>query len=270
MKSAFAIFFILLFPVLLQGQTFQPHSINYSVEDGVPSSECYEVMQDSKGFIWTATDKGICKFNGYTFTKFTTDDGLPDNTVFGFFEDSKHRFWGRTLAGGLFYFEHDSIHIPAFNNNLKKKLAAGIINQIYVTDDDSVYVETRGLQFFFCHLGSTEVRQNRQGKNTLRFFNKKGILFWNYPNGVPVPKIDMEFRYKDRLLQHSEVTTISPTAAQRIELKNGGFVLCFAKNLICYNERRDKLSTHGFSTLLLSVFEDRDKGLWVGVLNDGV
>ncbi|MFT5970079.1 MAG: ligand-binding sensor domain-containing protein, partial [Flavobacteriales bacterium] len=38
--------------------------VNFSVEDGLPSNEVYEVIQDSKGFMWFATDRGVARYNG--------------------------------------------------------------------------------------------------------------------------------------------------------------------------------------------------------------
>lgn len=40
---------------------------NYSVNQGLPSSECYSVLQDSKRFLWISTDAGLVKYNGYSF-----------------------------------------------------------------------------------------------------------------------------------------------------------------------------------------------------------
>ena len=45
---------------------------NYTVEDGLPSSEVYYSFQDSKGYMWFATDAGVSRFNGYEFENFTT------------------------------------------------------------------------------------------------------------------------------------------------------------------------------------------------------
>ena len=53
----------------------------------------YEVIQDSKGYMWFATDRGVARFNGYEFHTFTTNDGLTDNTVFRLFEDYNGRIW---------------------------------------------------------------------------------------------------------------------------------------------------------------------------------
>src|ERR1700756_1990087 len=90
---------------------------NYSVKDGLPSSEVYSAMQDSKGFMWFATDKGVSRFDGYTFTNFTTSNGLADNTVFQCQEDYKGRIWFRSFSGRLSYFYHDSIYKLPINDS---------------------------------------------------------------------------------------------------------------------------------------------------------
>src|ERR1700739_2211142 len=64
---------------------------NYGVKDGIPSSEVYNSMQDSKGYMWFATDKGVSRFDGYTFHNYSTVDGLADNTIFDCQEDYKGR-----------------------------------------------------------------------------------------------------------------------------------------------------------------------------------
>ena len=53
----------------------------FSVEDGLPSMVVYDVHQDSTGYIWIATNTGLCKYDGYQFERFTTQDGLSNNDI---------------------------------------------------------------------------------------------------------------------------------------------------------------------------------------------
>lgn len=50
---------------------------NYTVEDGVSSSNIYSIYQDEKGYMWFGTDIGVSKFNGYEFENF-----LPEKIAF--------------------------------------------------------------------------------------------------------------------------------------------------------------------------------------------
>ena len=53
----------------------------YTVADGLLRDSVYKIKQDSRGFLWFCTPEGISRFDGYSFTNFTTDDGLPDRHV---------------------------------------------------------------------------------------------------------------------------------------------------------------------------------------------
>lgn len=66
---------------------------NYSASDGLPGSQVNYLMQDSKGFIWIATDKGVSRFDGQHFKNFTTADGLESNEAFRIAEDNYHRIF---------------------------------------------------------------------------------------------------------------------------------------------------------------------------------
>jgi ligand-binding sensor domain-containing protein len=103
----FFISFILLYSSLV----FPQHLAykQFTINDGLPSSEVYNVMQDSKGFIWFCTDAGVSRYNGYSFKNFSREDGLPDNNVYELFEDNQQRIWTRTLSGNLAYIRNDSI-----------------------------------------------------------------------------------------------------------------------------------------------------------------
>ena len=55
---------------------------NFSIEDGLPSTEVHDIHQTKDGFIWMATDHGLVRYDGTTFDVLTTAHGLFDNTIF--------------------------------------------------------------------------------------------------------------------------------------------------------------------------------------------
>ncbi len=111
-------FFFLFTEIFAQSHTFH----HYTVEDGLPSSEVYSAFQDSKGYMWFATDAGVSRFNGYEFENFDANDGLTDNTVFLITEDYKGRIWFGTFNGKLCYFYNDSIYPYKYNKALSSKI----------------------------------------------------------------------------------------------------------------------------------------------------
>lgn len=82
--------------------------LHYTIENGLPSNNVYSIIQDSKGYLWFATDNGIIKYNGYTFRVFNTNDGLPSNDVFTLFEDTRGRIWIMNYAYEIGYIKDDT------------------------------------------------------------------------------------------------------------------------------------------------------------------
>ncbi len=101
-----------------QGIQESVNYINYSISDGLPSAETYDVFQDSKGYIWIGTDNGVVRYDGANFETFTTQDGLTDNTVFKIYEDYLGRIWFITYNRKLCYLWNNKITPYSFNKNL--------------------------------------------------------------------------------------------------------------------------------------------------------
>ncbi len=131
------VYVLFLFSSVAFGQ--QPVFKNYGVKDGLPSSEIYHVMQDSKGYMWFCTDAGVSRYDGYSFRNFSTRNGLKDNTVFGSFEDKKGKIWFRTMSGKLFYYQNDSIYGIEANRRITEELQNGLISSLYVDSSDTIW-----------------------------------------------------------------------------------------------------------------------------------
>lgn len=86
---------------------------HFTVENGLPSMETYSTVQDSKGYIWIATDAGLSRFDGYGFQNYTTKDGLSNNGIIDLKKDSKDKIWISSFSG-LTYLEDGIFHpIPS-------------------------------------------------------------------------------------------------------------------------------------------------------------
>jgi len=107
-----------------------PNYYNFSLQQGLPSSETYAVYQDSKGFIWFATDAGVARFDGNEIESFTTKDGLVDPVIFGFYEDDSGRLWFRSFSGNLSYFQDGEIKEYRYNEKLSKLVSSDIVYSI--------------------------------------------------------------------------------------------------------------------------------------------
>jgi ligand-binding sensor domain-containing protein len=142
MKTALPRYFLSLALLLaaLTGHAQYYRLQNYNIKDGLPTSEEYGVMQDSRGYIWTIGDLGVSRFDGYTFKNFSTENGLPDNTIFALSEDKKGRIWFCSLSGKLSYYKDGGINVLPCNAELTKQVQYGITNSIYVDEGDTIWL----------------------------------------------------------------------------------------------------------------------------------
>ncbi len=75
----------------------------YSVIDGLPDETVRVIYQDKSGYIWIGTVKGAVRYDGQTFTHFTSADGLPHDHILAIAEDAAGRLWFGTVGGAAYY-----------------------------------------------------------------------------------------------------------------------------------------------------------------------
>ncbi len=76
----------------------------------MPEGSVLDLLQDKKGYMWIATQKGLVRYDGYKPKVY--DFGIKDSygiIVTKLYEDSKGRLWA-SLASGLYVFDraHDN------------------------------------------------------------------------------------------------------------------------------------------------------------------
>jgi ligand-binding sensor domain-containing protein/two-component sensor histidine kinase len=86
-------------------------SASYGVDfwreaEGFAESRVRAIVQTRDGYMWLGTDGGLVRFNGESFTAFTTQTGaLKDNEVWALLEDDQGGLWIGTYGGGLTLFK---------------------------------------------------------------------------------------------------------------------------------------------------------------------
>ncbi|MEL7530988.1 MAG: ATP-binding protein [Bacteroidota bacterium] len=90
---------LLLLPQFLWGQNDSQPLYHYGMKEGLPSERVYWAMQDIQGYMWFATQAGVCQYDGYRAKVTTTSQGLSHNEVRSLFEDEQSRIWMLTQNG---------------------------------------------------------------------------------------------------------------------------------------------------------------------------
>lgn len=238
----------------MQAQT--PFYKNYSIESGLPSATVYDIIQDSEGYIWAATDNGVAKYNGSSFKRYLSEDGLGDNHIFKVFEDSKKRIWFLPQNGMLSYLYKDSFFSAKNNTFLKEKY---ISNQpyfiYYESSNGNLYFgqyRTQILQldtedrtkFYNIDNNISSIWQDRDSIITIRGY-KITTINGNVIDSLPISSIE----------NFSRVCVYNDTAI----IANGREVFLYSKGRLL--EERIRINSKYQEVISLHVI---DNEIWVG------
>ncbi|MES2775694.1 MAG: two-component regulator propeller domain-containing protein [Bacteroidota bacterium] len=110
---------------------------NYTLENGLSNNIVHQAFQDSRGYMWFATNHGVSRYDGYKFTSFRNDptdsaslSGLLTRVIF---EDKKGTLWIGTESGGLNRFNRDQ---ETFEHILSTDSARGIGTSVKAIAED--------------------------------------------------------------------------------------------------------------------------------------
>ncbi|NKB68938.1 MAG: response regulator [Candidatus Latescibacteria bacterium] len=73
--------------------------LNYDVQDGLPALRIVDISEDPQGYLWLATNQGLCRFDGREFLTFTREHGLSTNTILSMCWDRDGLLWLGTDQG---------------------------------------------------------------------------------------------------------------------------------------------------------------------------
>ncbi len=100
----FLVFFLTSFPVYAQSNHIFR---NIKVKDGLPSNSTMSVSQDSKGFMWFATNGGLARYDGYDVQAFkynrSSDINYANNFISVVEKGKENDLWAGSSTGLLHF-----------------------------------------------------------------------------------------------------------------------------------------------------------------------
>ena len=71
-----------------------------------------DILEDSRGYLWFATNAGLIRYDGNYFVQFTIKDGLPSNAIRQIMESRDGTLWlGTGNTGELIQYDGQSFTI---------------------------------------------------------------------------------------------------------------------------------------------------------------
>ncbi|WP_461790291.1 sensor histidine kinase [Pedobacter sp.] len=132
----------------LYGQ--DPYHYLIDKTSGLPSNSVYDIFQDKTGYIWFATDEGLCRYDGTKYTSFS-GDAQTSKAGSCIAQDRFGRIWYSNFDGYIYYVEAGRLH-ALHNKKPSGYFKYGIDdNYLYIVAEKGVSVyDIETLQFIKC------------------------------------------------------------------------------------------------------------------------
>ncbi|MEN9445235.1 MAG: Phosphoserine phosphatase RsbU, partial [Bacteroidota bacterium] len=224
-----------LFLLLHQITSAQQYNFRrYSIEENLPRSGVYSVFEDSRGYLWIATEGGgVAMFDGRNFQVFTTQDGLCSNSILQVYEDSQHSLWFASEDNGVSRYDGAFFFTINKDNGLSSNVVRCIIEDKY----HNLLLATEG-----------------GGINKFSLFNIR-----TNTNPIIAPVEISQIRRKNGL-PHDVVRVMTTDKNGTIWIGTDfGLAALYNDRLICYG------TAEGLPhKLILSLYPDTEGNLWIG------
>jgi len=275
-------FLIFSFRIFSQELLFEkPYNLT-----NLPSNECYNVIQDKKGYIWFSTDAGLCKYDGNGLKVFSKKEGLPEESCYGIAADTKGSIYVITSSNRILKSIDDSLYELKFTKDLAEVLNT---NSSIATDfkfiKDSIIIINTQVCTYQVNLITNKfeklVTSNKQTHHRIEIIDDN-----IYPS---------KYEYNTKIFRKEmpkeveiEVNFISLRKQTIIHLLNSlnkkGFLfrvqtaidkhnklyIGFGNVLISYNSATNKASFSTFNDEILSLLVDKSDGIWIGFKKSGL
>jgi ligand-binding sensor domain-containing protein len=193
MKHRFTILFFFIYVVSSPFAQY-PYTSKIANPDPLPTPVIYDMLGDSKGYLWLATDKGLIKFNSRTFQILPFNSTLLKSVGY-LNEDEQGTIWCANFYKQLFYVEQDSLKLFEVKDEVYKKLSnilnISITKTSIVVSSFSIVLEIDKRTHQIIH----QIESNKNGisawqystqlNNKIYCFSSKNQLY-NFPKNTVI------------------------------------------------------------------------------------
>jgi len=253
------------------------------LDKGVSLNLTYDMIQDSKGFLWFGTMYGLVRYDGenYVTYKYNPEDAnsISFDDIISIYEDSNGNLWIGTWGGGLNMFDKTRKTFKRFSHNPadQNSVADNIIWSVCEDRDGMIWIGTGsgGLQildpksFEFRNVDlqlndSTNVKPSIQAlfadNNFIWIGHSKGLSNFDLQT-TKVNNFDLEASVKN--------SSQNPVVNAILKDSKDNLWLGTSNGLMHYDQFERKFVQHKniLQLNISSIAEDKGENLWVGSSN---
>ena len=297
--TRYVIWNILIFFIISPFALSQDNQIRFdhiSIEQGLSQSSVYSIAQDQTGFMWFATEDGLNRYDGYTFTVYTHDpvdtNSISDIGIQKLFIDRTGNLWVITFSCKLNRYdqEHDSfIHYDSSRFNPPDKgstrissIAEDSSGQLWICSGNcSLYRYDPGKDQFVFHQLNENNKKILSGLHAQYLYaDESGVIWFGTWEGLIKYDIASEKLEKYQHLPGNENSlggnmVFDITEDERgnlwIATSNGG-VSVLNKKSGKFKVFRNNPDGPGSlsSDRVVSIFRDKHSNIWIGTIDKGL
>ena len=235
---------------------------HYTPIDGLASSETYFLITDSKGFLWIGTDRGLNKFDGKTFTTYTTANGLGTNFVDRvFINPHNQQIWVRCLDKKLYYFNNELFLPYKQNETLRNILLKNQddLQQIYFNEDGSLNIFTK-LNGLLVEKNNNLTAITQQSASYIKLVLNNTLQI---PYGIKNHNVAAGYiEFLNKKFNYTSEGALGYGPLLSLKQKNGKVLVSF-NNILCEVEDNKIVNTITFKNTILCLYEDQLNNLWI-------
>jgi signal transduction histidine kinase/ligand-binding sensor domain-containing protein/DNA-binding response OmpR family regulator len=252
----------------------------------------FSIFQDSRGFIWIGTNKGLFRHDGYSFKRPFSENNnleLADMEVKAIAEDNQHRLWIGCYGYGLLCYDlENEKFIPiTFNINFSNK-----INKIIIDAQQFIWVATdKGLVKIY-PLSDSNKDYNLNAeihyplKQSINIVHENiidelyedsfdnGRYLWLGTDGglIRFDKNTNQFLFLNTRPQNAIRQIVNYNAEKLLVGSWDGGVFLINRNTCTKtsDEWIDKVNNFIGNTRVNSMIMDNDHKIWIGTINSGL
>ena len=278
------------------GLSQNPYHITIDKTSGLPSNSVYDIFQDSKGFMWFATGKGLCRYDGNNFKTFTADFQTSKSGSC-IAEDAFGRIWYANFDGFLYYVEKGSLKALPQKTSLGYYRFGIIQNDLFLIQPEAILVyDLKSLKVKAKHIiNDKEVRFCYATKekfyvlgNYLYEFSAKNIFKKynipdNFENDIITPIINT---WNQKLIINSKSTAIyysfekgkfskfklnnSIDFTQNTAITDDAIWICTPNGMHKIDLLSNQNKTYFTDQNISYILKDKHNNYWISTLNKGV
>jgi|HubBroStandDraft_6_1064221.scaffolds.fasta_scaffold01195_5 signal transduction histidine kinase/ligand-binding sensor domain-containing protein/DNA-binding response OmpR family regulator/HPt (histidine-containing phosphotransfer) domain-containing protein len=140
-----------------------------TMRDGLSMSTINSILQDSRGYIWLATEAGLNRYDGYTVRQFRrergNEHGLASDYVWSIAEDAQGDLWLATEGGGVARWDRRTETFQQFRHDPQQpeSLASDGVRALLIDSKGFIWAGTkdRGLDILDPRTGTARHYRHR-------------------------------------------------------------------------------------------------------------